>query len=39
MRKMIFYPLKVEQWNLETGKGGGKAERERLANGYKMTSR
>lgn len=39
MRKTIFYPLKVEQWLLETGKGGGKAERERLANGYKITSR
>ena len=39
MWKTIFYPLKVEQWNLETGKGGRKAERERLANGYKMTSR
>lgn len=35
----MFYPLKVEQWNLETGKGGGRAERESLANGSKITSR
>ena len=39
MWKTIFYPLKVEQWLLETGKGDGKAERERLANEYKITSR